>query len=85
MSDNQASPKQSRLRMGFIGIVTTLVYLWLAVLGCGGLAAFFGHPARSVLAVASMVMASTAFFSEAILAPVNVRTVLIAGSYYLSS
>jgi protein-S-isoprenylcysteine O-methyltransferase Ste14 len=35
------------------------------VLGSGGFAAFFSHPARTVLAVASLVMASTAFFSEA--------------------
>ena len=57
--------RQSRLKMGFMGIVMTLVYLWLAVLGCGGLAAFFSHPARTVLAVASIVMASAAFFSDA--------------------
>jgi protein-S-isoprenylcysteine O-methyltransferase Ste14 len=56
--------KQSRLKVGSIGIVTTLVYLWLAVLGAGGLAAFFSHPARTILAVSSILMASAAFFSE---------------------
>jgi protein-S-isoprenylcysteine O-methyltransferase Ste14 len=64
--DNQPpEPKQSRLKLGSVGIVTTLVYLWLAVLGCGGFGAFFGHPARTALAIASMVMAGAAFFSEA--------------------
>ncbi len=63
--NNQAPElKQSRLQVGSIGIVTTLVYLWLAVLGAGGFAAFFSHPARTILAVASMVMASAAFFSN---------------------
>jgi protein-S-isoprenylcysteine O-methyltransferase Ste14 len=66
MSENQASnPKLSRLKLGSVGIVTTLLYLWLAVLGSGGLAAFFRHPARIVVAVASLVMASAAFFSDA--------------------
>jgi protein-S-isoprenylcysteine O-methyltransferase Ste14 len=66
MSDNPATkPKQSRLTLGTIGIAMTLIYLWLAVLGAGGFATFFSHPARTVLVVASMVMASTAFFSEA--------------------
>ena len=47
MPDSQApKPKQSRLRVGSIGISTTLIYLCLAVLGCGGFAAFFSHPAR---------------------------------------
>jgi protein-S-isoprenylcysteine O-methyltransferase Ste14 len=66
MSDS-LSPKsnQPRLATGSIGIVATLFYLWLAVLGCGGSVAFFSHPARTVLVVASVAMASTAFFSEA--------------------
>jgi protein-S-isoprenylcysteine O-methyltransferase Ste14 len=51
--------------MGSIGIVTTLLYLWLAVLGSGGFASFFSHPARTAVAVASLVMASAAFFSDA--------------------
>ena len=65
MSQNQApESRRSRLGMGSIGIVTTLLYLWLAVLGSDGFAAFFSHPARIVLAVASIVMASAAFFSD---------------------
>jgi hypothetical protein len=55
MNNQSPESKQSRLQVGSIGIVTTLVYLWLAVLGAGGFAAFFSHPARTILAVASMV------------------------------
>ncbi len=64
MNNRASESKQSRLQVGSIGIVTTLVYLWLAVLGAGGFVAFFSHPARTILAVASMVMASAAFFSD---------------------
>jgi protein-S-isoprenylcysteine O-methyltransferase Ste14 len=52
------------MKLGSAGIVTTLLYLWLAVLGSGGFAAFFRHPVRSVLVLASLVMASAAFFSD---------------------
>jgi protein-S-isoprenylcysteine O-methyltransferase Ste14 len=66
MSENEASKKEmSRLRLGSVGIVTTLLYLWLAVFGSGGFGAFFRHPARIVLAMASILMASAAFFSDA--------------------
>ena len=64
-NDKAPDNKRSRLKTGSIGILTTLVYLWLAVLGSGGFAAFFDHPARTILAFASMVMASAAFFSDA--------------------
>jgi protein-S-isoprenylcysteine O-methyltransferase Ste14 len=64
MNNQAPESKQSRLQVGSIGIVTTLVYLWLAILGAGGFAAFFSHPARTILAVASLVMASAAFFSD---------------------
>ena len=64
MNDQAPGSKRSRLQVGSIGIVTTLVYLWLAVLGAGGFAAFFSHPVRTILVVASLVMASAAFFSD---------------------
>jgi len=32
--------RQSRLKVGSVGILTTLLYLWLAVLGVGGFGAF---------------------------------------------
>lgn len=64
MNDEATKSKQSRLKVGSIGVMSTLVYLWLAILGAGGFAAFFSHPARTILAVATLVMASAAFFSE---------------------
>ena len=53
-ADNTPDKKPSRLKMGSIGILTTLLYLWLAVRGSGGLAAFFRHPARTGVAVATI-------------------------------
>ena len=44
-------------------IVGTLAYLALAVLGWGGFAAFFSHPARIALAIAVFVMSGVALFS----------------------
>ena len=64
-NDKTPSDKASRLKVAGIGVVTTLLYLWLAVRGSGGLAAFFRHPARTGVAVASVVMASAAFCSDA--------------------
>jgi protein-S-isoprenylcysteine O-methyltransferase Ste14 len=65
MSNRHAADrKQSRLEIGSIGILTTAIYLWLAVLGAGGFAAFFNHPARIALVVASFAMAGAAFFSD---------------------
>lgn len=55
---------QPSWKIGSIGVATTLLYLWLAVRGAGGWRAFFRQPARIVLAVASLVMAGTAFFSK---------------------
>lgn len=46
-----------------ITVVATLAYLWLAVLGSGGFAAFFSHPALTGLAVAALVLAGAALFS----------------------
>ena len=64
-NDKTPDNKPSRLKMGGIGVLTTLLYLWLAVRGSGGLAAFFRHPARTGVAVASVLMASAAFCSDA--------------------
>ena len=40
-------------KLAIFTIATTLVYLGIAVLGWGGFAAFFSHPARIALAVRS--------------------------------
>jgi protein-S-isoprenylcysteine O-methyltransferase Ste14 len=45
-------------------IVATLVYLGLAILGWGGFAAFFSHPARIVLTVVLFALSVAALFSE---------------------
>lgn len=44
-------------------VLGTGAYLALAVLGWGGIAAFFAHPARTALAVACAVMIAAAFFA----------------------
>src|SRR5262245_23517474 len=44
--------------------VSILIYLGLAILGWGGFAAFFSHPARIVLAVVAFLLSVIATFSE---------------------
>jgi protein-S-isoprenylcysteine O-methyltransferase Ste14 len=50
-------------------LAATLAYLALAVLGWGGLAAFFSHPARIVLALAVLVMAGVGLCAGGSLSP----------------
>jgi protein-S-isoprenylcysteine O-methyltransferase Ste14 len=50
-------------------VVGTAAYLGLAVLGWGGLATFFSHPARITLAVALSVMAGASLFADGNLSP----------------
>jgi protein-S-isoprenylcysteine O-methyltransferase Ste14 len=50
------------IRLALI-VVGTAAYFSLAVLGWGGLAAFFSHPALIALAVAVFVMAGVSFFA----------------------
>jgi protein-S-isoprenylcysteine O-methyltransferase Ste14 len=56
-------------RLALFTIVATLAYLGLAILGSGGLAAFFSHPALIALTVALFVMFGVALFSEGNLSP----------------
>jgi hypothetical protein len=56
-------------RLAFITIVTTLVYLGLAILGWGGFAAFFSHPPFIALAIVLLVLSGVALFSEGNLSP----------------
>ena len=51
-------------RLALISVIATLLYLGLAVLGSGGFAAFFSHPARIALAIAVLVMSGVALFSS---------------------
>jgi protein-S-isoprenylcysteine O-methyltransferase Ste14 len=56
-------------RLALFTIVATLAYLGLAILGSGGLAAFFSHPALIALTVALFVMSGVALYSEGNLSP----------------
>ena len=55
--------------LAFITIIATLAYLGLAVLGWGGLAAFFSHPALIALAITLFALAGAAAFSSGNLSP----------------
>jgi protein-S-isoprenylcysteine O-methyltransferase Ste14 len=50
-------------------IIGTLLYFALAVLGWGGIAAFFAHPARIALTVAFVLLAAAALFAGGNLSP----------------
>ena len=50
--------------LALISVVATCVYLGLAVLGWGGFAAFFSHPALIALAIVVLVMSGVALFSS---------------------
>ena len=52
-------------RLAFISMVGTVAYLGLAVLGWGGFAAFFSHPALIAVAIATLMMSGIARFSSA--------------------
>jgi len=59
---------RSIVRVAFI-IAATAAYFGLAVLGWGGHAAFFSHPALIALAVATFVMAGAALFAGGNISP----------------
>ena len=56
-------------RLVLITVVGTLAYLGLAVVGLGGFAAFFSHPALVVLAIAFFALSGVALFSGGNLSP----------------
>lgn len=53
-------------KLAFTTIVSTLAYLGLAILGSGGFSAFFSHPALTVVAIATVVMAGVGLVSAGI-------------------
>src|SRR5262245_40178675 len=59
----------STLRMALVSIVAVGVYLALAVIGKGGVDAFFSDPALIALAVVTVVMTVAALFSSGNLSP----------------
>jgi protein-S-isoprenylcysteine O-methyltransferase Ste14 len=56
-------------RLAAFTVAGTVAYVGLAVLGWGGLAAFFSHPARIALTIAVFVMSGAALFSGGNLSP----------------
>ena len=54
-----ASPK-----LIVLSIVMTLVFLAIAVVGEGGFAAFFSHPALTVIAITTVLLAAAAGFTK---------------------
>ena len=66
MSEAAAAPTPG---LAAFTIVGTLAYLGLAVLGWGGFAAFFSHPALIALAIVLFMLAGIALFSRGNLSP----------------
>ncbi len=56
------------LRLALV-IVGSVVYLGLAVLGWGGIAAFFSHPALTALAIAFLALSGVALFAGGNVSP----------------
>jgi len=56
-------------RLVVVTVAGSLAYLGLAVLGWGGFAAFFAHPARIAVAITTFVLAGVALFSGGNLSP----------------
>jgi protein-S-isoprenylcysteine O-methyltransferase Ste14 len=56
-------------RLVIMTIVATLAYLGLAILGWGGVAAFFSHPALIALTIVGFVLSGAALFSSGNLSP----------------
>jgi len=55
---------KDKLKLGVFGIVSTALFLGLAVLGWGSFAAFFAHPARIAVAVITCGLVVAAFFTQ---------------------
>src|ERR1700739_2991645 len=56
-------------RLALITVAGTLAYIGLAVLGWGGFAAFFSHPALIALTIVLFVLSGVALFSGGNLSP----------------
>jgi hypothetical protein len=52
--------------LALISVAGTFIYVGLPVLGWGGLAAFFSHPARIALVVVVFLMSGVALFTSGI-------------------
>ena len=56
---------QTTPRVAVLAVVGTAAYLGLAILGWGGVGAFFAHPALVAVAVATVVMTVVSLFTRA--------------------
>jgi protein-S-isoprenylcysteine O-methyltransferase Ste14 len=59
----------SKLKMGVISVVSTALFLGLAVLGWGSFAAFFAHPARVAVVAVTVALVAAALFIQGNLSP----------------
>jgi hypothetical protein len=66
-------------RMATLTLLGTLAYLGLAVLGWGGVTAFFSHPALIALAVTTLLLSGLALFSGGCLRAYRATCGLFAG------
>jgi protein-S-isoprenylcysteine O-methyltransferase Ste14 len=56
-------------KLAFVSVASTVAYFGIAVLGWGGFAAFFAHPARIALAATLFALTGAALFSGGNLSP----------------
>ncbi|HTW70251.1 MAG TPA: isoprenylcysteine carboxylmethyltransferase family protein [Acetobacteraceae bacterium] len=54
----------AKLRIKLIAVMSTAVYIGLAILGSGGFAAFFSHPPLIALVIVGVALTGAALFSE---------------------
>ncbi len=55
---------QTTLRVALLAVVGTVAYIGLAILGWGGVSAFFAHPALTAVAIATAVMSVVSLFTR---------------------
>jgi len=60
---------KDKLKLGVFGIVSTALFLGLAVLGWGSFAAFFAHPARIAVVAITFALVVAAPFTQGNLSP----------------
>jgi protein-S-isoprenylcysteine O-methyltransferase Ste14 len=53
-----------KFKIGLLSVVSTALFLGLAVLGWGSFAAFFAHPARIAIALITVVLVVAALFTQ---------------------
>jgi protein-S-isoprenylcysteine O-methyltransferase Ste14 len=58
-----------KFKMGLLSVVSTALFLGLAVLGWGSFTAFFAHPARIAVAAITFALVAAALFTQGNLSP----------------